>query len=133
MVNVDVDVPAWVWVNGIRLRQILVNLLGNAVKFTLKGEIELKIEVIRSQQDQVTLQFSVRDTGIGIALENQHKIFEAFMQEDLSTTKKFGGTGLGLSISSRLLHLMGSEFKLDSDVVKGSIFSFELTLPVEAA
>ncbi|MDQ1089569.1 PAS domain-containing protein [Siphonobacter sp. SORGH_AS_1065] len=132
LLNLDVDVPTWVWVDGIRLRQILVNLLGNAVKFTLKGEIELKIEVIRSQQDQVTLQFSVRDTGIGIALENQHKIFEAFMQEDLSTTKKFGGTGLGLSISSRLLHLMGSEFKLDSDVDKGSIFSFELTLPVEA-
>ncbi|PQA53381.1 PAS domain-containing protein [Siphonobacter curvatus] len=132
LLNLEPRVPTWVWVDGIRLRQILVNLLGNAVKFTSKGEIELKIDVVQSQSNQTTLQFSVRDTGIGISLENQHKIFEAFMQEDLSTTKKFGGTGLGLSISSRLVRLMGSEFRLESAPGHGSVFSFELTLPIEA-
>ncbi len=132
LLNIDPAVPSWIWIDGVRLRQILVNLLGNAVKFTLSGEIELSIHVIKTQGNQATLRFSVRDTGVGIALENQQKIFEAFTQEDLSTTKKFGGTGLGLTISSRLLRLMNSVFVLESTPNQGSTFSFDLDVPVES-
>ncbi|WP_158242811.1 PAS domain-containing protein [Siphonobacter sp. BAB-5405] len=131
LLNVDPAAPTWIWIDGIRLRQILVNLLGNAVKFTLSGEIELNVAVIEKRGNQALLRFSVRDTGVGIALENQQKIFEAFTQEDLSTTKKFGGTGLGLTISSRLLRLMNSSFALESTPTQGSLFSFDLDVPVE--
>ncbi len=92
-----------------RIRQVLVNLLSNAVKFTQQGEVEIKVEVGESDESGTTeFIFSVRDTGIGIAKEYQEKIFEAFSQEDASTTRKFGGTGLGLTISNKLLHFMGT-------------------------
>lgn len=123
------QVPHWIWVDELRLRQVLANLLSNAVKFTLQGEIELKIKVLEKGHGESLLRFSVCDTGIGIETENQRKIFEAFTQEDLSTTKKFGGTGLGLTISNRLLGLMGSQLSLSSEIGKGSCFSFDLRLP----
>jgi signal transduction histidine kinase len=116
-----------VWADAVRLRQILINLLGNAIKFTDEGEVNLSIKTLTEKNDQVTLLFSVRDTGIGIDVKNQQKIFEAFTQVDASITKKFGGTGLGLTISNKLLALMGSQLHVKSEVGRGSTFSFEIT------
>jgi signal transduction histidine kinase len=95
LLNISHDIPRFVWTDPIRLRQILVNLLGNAVKFTTQGEVELKVEAYQSYNEgEWHFKFSVRDTGIGIDEANQAKIFNAFSQEDESTTRKFGGTGL---------------------------------------
>lgn len=116
-----------------KLRQILINLLGNAVKFTEKGMISVKVKLTDIKDGTALLRFSVRDTGIGIAPENQQKIFDAFVQADSYTTKRFGGTGLGLSISNKLLHLMGSSLQLESELGRGSHFFFDLALPIEAA
>ncbi|MCF2443792.1 PAS domain S-box protein [Dyadobacter sp. CY345] len=128
LLNISADVPQFVWVDPVRLRQILINLLGNAVKFTESGEIELKVEVERETEDgETTFCFSVRDTGIGINEKNLLKIFEAFAQEDASTTKRFGGTGLGLPISNKLLALMDSQLQLESRPGIGSKFFFEVT------
>ena len=119
----------YVLADDTRLRQVLVNLLANAVKFTEEGEIELKIEVIdESSSEKSLFRFSVRDTGIGIKPENMERIFHAFSQEDVSTTRKYGGTGLGLSISNTLLSLMDSELKVVSTPNEGSTFSFEVPL-----
>jgi PAS domain S-box-containing protein len=123
------DSPQIIWADETRLRQVLVNLLANAVKFTHLGEVKLKIETLKSPLDDETrLRFSVLDTGIGIDPKNQQKIFEAFVQEDLSNTKKYGGTGLGLTISNELLALMGTKLELKSELGKGSLFYFDLTI-----
>lgn len=128
LLNIPADIPQFVWSDSVRLRQILVNLLSNAVKFTIQGEIELKIELLRKVSDlDYTFRFSVRDTGIGIEPLNQRRIFEAFSQEDSSTTKRFGGTGLGLTISNSLLELMDSRLQLNSTLEKGSTFFFDVT------
>jgi PAS domain S-box-containing protein len=125
--NIAEDVPKYIWIDYIRLKQVLINLLSNAMKFTEKGRIELSISVFQQIDDKkIKLKFSVKDTGIGIKKNNQLKIFEAFSQEDNSTSKKFGGTGLGLSISNQLLGLMNSQLELSSEVNKGSDFSFIL-------
>jgi PAS domain S-box-containing protein len=117
----------------VRLRQILVNLLGNAVKFTSKGEIELKIQILPSSEtDRIQYRFSVRDTGIGINAEKLETIFEAFSQADASTTRKYGGTGLGLAISNSILALMGSQLHVESKPDNGSTFYFDISLPVLA-
>lgn len=126
LLNIDLKIPRFIWCDEVRMRQVLINLLGNAVKFTEAGEIELKVELLEQVNDEVLLKFSVRDTGIGIDEKNLKKVFEAFSQEDLSTTKKYGGTGLGLAISSRLLELMGGKLNLESTVGTGSTFFFEL-------
>lgn len=128
LLNISANVPRFIWADGMRLRQVLVNLLSNAVKFTDKGEVELKVKVIESDSDGVlkTFRFSVRDTGIGITPENQKRVFDAFAQEDASTTRKYGGTGLGLTISNRLLALMGSKLDLVSNPGQGSVFSFDV-------
>jgi signal transduction histidine kinase len=118
------DIPEFIWVDPIRLRQILINLLSNAIKFTEKGEIEIKISCQKFDDETVEFLFSVKDTGIGISKENQQKIFEAFTQEDASTTRKYGGTGLGLSICTKLLSLMDSKLELESEVGQGSRFFF---------
>ncbi|WP_428330898.1 PAS domain S-box protein [Mucilaginibacter sp.] len=131
LLNIAPSMPRFIWADSVRLKQILINLLGNASKFTEKGEIELKIETLLSSGDQSTLRFSVRDTGIGIKPEKQGKIFEAFSQEDGSTTKKYGGTGLGLSISNKLLALMGSKLQLKSTPGVGSTFYFDITFKTE--
>ena len=131
LLNISPDLPRFIYADVVRLKQILVNLLGNSAKFTEKGEIELKIENLKSKGDFNTLRFSVRDTGIGIKAEKQDKIFEAFSQEDSSTTKKYGGTGLGLTISNRLLGLMGSKLQLKSELGKGSTFFFDVTFQTE--
>ncbi|PQJ11859.1 hybrid sensor histidine kinase/response regulator [Flavipsychrobacter stenotrophus] len=131
LLNIATDLPRFIVADSVRLKQILVNLLGNASKFTEKGEVELKVEAIASTDQESTLRFSVRDTGIGIKEDKQKKIFDAFSQEDSSTTKKYGGTGLGLTISNKLLGLMGSHLQLKSTPGIGSCFYFEITLPSE--
>ncbi|MCF8060051.1 MAG: response regulator [Bacteriovoracaceae bacterium] len=113
-----------------RIKQILINLISNAIKFTEKGEVSLSVETTLQEQGQVTLQFSVRDTGIGISEENLELIFNAFSQSDSSTTRRFGGTGLGLSISQKLATLMNSEIFVDSHIGEGSLFTLSLKLKV---
>jgi two-component system sensor histidine kinase/response regulator len=114
-----------------RLRQVIVNLVGNAVKFTSQGEVAVEVHVDERHSDGSRLRFSVRDTGIGIAREKQDLIFDAFAQADGSTTRRYGGTGLGLSISKRLVSLMGGEIWLESELGKGTTFYFtsEFALP----
>src|SRR5690606_10825331 len=110
LLNIDPNLPRYVFIDDTRLKQVLINLLGNAIKFTEQGEIELKIYAESDLKNEyIDFCFEVRDTGIGIHPDKQHKIFDAFSQEDASTTKKYGGTGLGLTISNRLLGLMGSK------------------------
>ncbi|PTB94242.1 hypothetical protein C9994_12300, partial [Marivirga lumbricoides] len=127
LLDYDTKLPHLVKADPLRLRQILVNLLGNAVKFTEKGEVLLKVEEI-IQDDTHLIRFSVCDTGIGIEKKNQKKILEAFTQADISTTRKYGGTGLGLSISNKLLKLMASKMHISSNENKGSTFYFDLEL-----
>ena len=109
----------------VRLRQVFVNLVGNATKFTEKGEVVIEVDGTFNDGDSVVLMARVRDTGIGIPEEKQRAIFEAFSQVDASTTRRFGGTGLGLGISSRLVQLMGGRIWVDSKVGEGSTFHFE--------
>jgi len=128
------DVPQYIFTDAMRIRQILVNLMGNAVKFTESGEIEISIEKLKKSKNgkQITLRFGVRDTGIGISEAKQKSIFEAFSQEDASITRKYGGTGLGLSISNKLLSLMDSTLQLTSEQGKGSFFYFDVNLDYKA-
>lgn len=110
----------------LHLKQILINLVGNGVKFTERGQVSVDVSMLAQSQQQITLRFAVRDTGIGIALERQESIFDSFSQEDESTTRRFGGTGLGLTISSRLVALMQGQIGLISAPGKGSQFWFTL-------
>jgi PAS domain S-box-containing protein len=120
----DDDVPQMVIGDEMRLRQILVNLLGNAVKFTNQGEVVLSLCSSSFDSNTVELHFSVRDTGIGISKENLSRLFESFTQVDSSTTRYYGGTGLGLAISRRLVELMGGRIWAESEPGKGSVFHF---------
>lgn len=133
LLNLSSDMPRYVYTDEIRLKQILINLLGNSVKFTHQGEIELKIQLMKEEDDEgrSLVRFMVRDTGIGISKDNQKKIFDAFSQEDGSTTKKYGGTGLGLTISNKLLSMMGSKLCLESTLDEGSTFYFDILLKTE--
>jgi PAS domain S-box-containing protein len=132
LLNISADLPKYIWADELRLKQILINLLGNAVKFTEKGEIELKVEALTNPElHEIKYRFSVRDTGIGINPDKKLKIFDAFSQEDASTTKRYGGTGLGLTISNKLLGLMNSKLQVESTVGKGSVFYFEIILQSE--
>ena len=128
--NVQPDVPEYVVGDVTRLRQILVNLLGNAVKFTEHGEVALDVKLASQEHGKLGLHFSVRDTGMGIPKEKQQLIFEAFTQVDGSTTRRFGGTGLGLTISARLVNAMNGQIWVESEPGKGSIFHFTATLGV---
>jgi two-component system sensor histidine kinase/response regulator len=128
--DIDAAVPRHLVGDAMRLQQVLINLGGNAAKFTERGEVVLAVTVVQRDEAAVTLQFEVRDTGIGIAPENQSRIFSGFTQAEASTTRRFGGTGLGVAISQRLVSLMGGELKLDSALGQGSRFHFRLSLPV---
>lgn len=116
------DVPQRLKGDPLRMGQILINLTNNALKFTREGEIKVKVEVMAKEEQTVTLQFSVSDTGIGISAEQQNKLFHAFSQVDASTTRKYGGTGLGLVICERLTTLMGGRIWVESEPNKGSTF-----------
>ncbi len=122
--NISPDVPNIILGDPGRLRQILINLLGNAIKFTESGEIVVTVAVESQTEDEVSLHFSVSDTGIGIPEEKRVHIFDTFTQADSSTTRKYGGTGLGLSISSRLVEIMKGKIWVESEVGKGSTFHF---------
>ena len=122
------EVPACVLGDPTRLRQVLVNLTGNAIKFTEQGEVALKVERAGDQSAPGSLRFSITDTGIGIPVNKISTIFESFTQVDSSTTRKYGGTGLGLSISKRIVGLMGGDIEVESVVGLGSTFSFVLRL-----
>ena len=116
-----------------RLRQVLVNLTGNALKFTDKGEIFLTVDVQERTEDSISLHFAVEDTGVGITAEKQQEVFEAFTQADGSMTRKYGGTGLGLTISRRLVEMMGGRLWVESEVGRGSVFHFVVRLGVASA
>jgi two-component system, sensor histidine kinase and response regulator len=118
------DVPAYVVGDHVRTRQVLVNLLGNAIKFTNAGEVALDVAVTEQSDEEIELHFVIRDTGIGIAAEKQTLIFDAFSQADGSMTRKYGGTGLGLTISARLVEAMGGRIWVESEPGRGSSFHF---------
>lgn len=120
------EVPQYIMGDSSRLRQILINLVGNSIKFTDKGEIIIKVETLKREDDRVLLHFTIKDTGIGIPKEKQEKIFGSFSQVDSSTTRKYGGTGLGLTISKQLAELMGGKIWVESEVGKGSTFHFTI-------
>ncbi len=129
---IEPEVPEVVVADLGRLRQVLVNLVGNAIKFTAEGEVALLVTVVQRSADAVTLEFRVRDTGIGIPAEKLHKIFEEFEQVDKSTTRQYGGTGLGLTIASRLVGLMGGQLAVESELGRGSTFHFQAAVGLPA-
>jgi signal transduction histidine kinase/DNA-binding response OmpR family regulator len=123
---VDPKIPSHVVGDQLRLRQVLTNLLGNAIKFTAEGEVGLRVEQLEKREDGIVLEFTVSDTGIGIPEERQGELFAAFTQADTSTTRQFGGTGLGLAISKRLIEMMGGEIHLSSREGEGTVFRFTI-------
>jgi signal transduction histidine kinase/ligand-binding sensor domain-containing protein/DNA-binding response OmpR family regulator len=121
------DVPVTIFSDELRLRQVLINLVGNAVKFTQAGEIFIDIKKRRTDNDTLGLSFSVRDTGIGIAGDKLDRLFKAFSQVDSSTTRKYGGSGLGLAISKKLIELLGGQISVESEPNVGTTFYFDIT------
>ncbi|MEO6148528.1 MAG: response regulator, partial [Mucilaginibacter sp.] len=124
--EIDYDVPSQIVGDSLRLRQVLINLVNNAIKFTHRGEIFLKVYMVSPGDDDITLGFKVIDTGIGITEDKLDMLFKAFSQVDSSITRKYGGTGLGLVISERLVHLMGGEINVESKFGEGSSFNFTI-------
>jgi signal transduction histidine kinase/CheY-like chemotaxis protein len=126
---VEPNVPTYILGDNGKLSQILINLIGNAIKFTPEGEVLVMIKKIASTDDQIDLIFSVKDTGIGISKENQLDLFDAFTQVDNSSQRKYGGTGLGLAISKFLAEMMGGQIWVESEDGEGSTFSFTISVP----
>jgi len=129
-IQLDTEIPLALIGDGLRLRQCLVNFVSNAIKFTEHGEVIVKISHVENINDIITINFSVHDTGIGMTEIQKGNLFEAFSQADISTTRKYGGTGLGLTITSQLVELMGGKIKVKTKLGEGSIFSFNLSLPI---
>ncbi|QYJ86016.1 PAS domain S-box protein [Shewanella mesophila] len=135
MFNLDPAIPSWLIIDKLRLQQILINLAGNALKFTHHGQVIIGVECLQSLGNKVELRFSISDTGIGISEEQLSRIFTGFEQAESSTSRRFGGTGLGLAISKRLVEQMGGELLVTSQVGEGSRFWFDLvleSLPMQA-
>ncbi|HEY7864603.1 MAG TPA: ATP-binding protein, partial [Psychromonas sp.] len=129
--RIEEDVPLNLLGDALRLKQIFINLVGNAVKFTERGEIALKVSVAECDASNVRLQISVQDNGVGMTAEQQSKLFSAFSQADASTTRKYGGTGLGLSICKNLVTLMGGDIWIESRAGQGSEFFFTVCLEID--
>jgi len=129
--HIDSTIPERVFSDSNRLRQVLVNLIGNAIKFTETGEVNVAVTCLSKESQNIEVGFSVIDTGIGISKEAQTRIFDAFSQADGSTSRKYGGTGLGLSITQNLVQLMGGELSLESEIGHGTTFSFTLLMPYD--
>jgi PAS domain S-box-containing protein len=132
--SIDEGVPDWIITDGTRLRQILVNLVGNAIKFTAHGEVEVRVSIPSARHgEQQRIAFSVRDTGSGIPPDRVDRLFKPFSQVDSSTTRKYGGTGLGLAISRRLVQLLGGEIELAHTSAQGSCFGFAINAAAASA
>lgn len=129
--NLPKNIPSQLIGDGLRLRQVLINLINNAIKFTHAGEVNLNVKILSSTATQIEIQFSVTDTGIGISKEQQSRLFQSFSQADVSTTRKYGGSGLGLVICKELIERMGGEINVVSRLNKGSTFSFKLAFEME--
>ncbi|MCE9687283.1 response regulator [Shewanella sp. AS16] len=130
--DLDASIPAYLKADQLRLQQVLINLASNAIKFTQRGHVIVSIQCLSRDAAQVSLRMAVTDTGIGIAAEEQEKIFSGFVQAESSTSRRFGGTGLGLAITKRLVEMMGGELHLCSQVGSGSCFWFDINLPIVA-
>ncbi len=131
--DLDESIPQILIGDNVRLRQIFLNLVGNALKFTPRGEIRFAVRMVEKKSDSVRIQFSVKDTGIGIPSDKLETVFESFSQADSSTTRKYGGTGLGLAICRQLVALLGGELMVESLLGEGSRFWFELELAIESS
>lgn len=130
VVRIPQDVPLAILSDPVRLRQILINLLGNAIKFTKNGHVLLNVERLSKRNNKVVLKFEVKDTGVGIPENKISTIFEQFCQVDSSTTREFGGTGLGLTICKKLINMMGGDINVESVEGKGSNFWFQISFPI---
>ncbi len=128
-IDADPRLPDWLLGDALRLQQVLINLGGNAIKFTERGHVCLQLRLAQEQARHLAVRFEISDTGIGIAPDQQRHIFAGFTQAEASTSRRYGGTGLGLSISQRLVQLMGGELQLHSEPGRGSRFFFTLPLP----
>lgn len=133
LTQIDPQCPSLLEGDSTRLRQILTNFIGNAIKFTDQGEISILVDVLSITDTVVDLQVAVKDSGVGIPPDIIDKIFESFSQADSSTSRKYGGTGLGLTIASKLIEIMNGEIGLESQVNKGSTFFFKISLPISTA
>lgn len=128
--SISPEIPDILVGDPIRIRQILINLVGNAIKFTDKGFVSIELNLIKETKDSVNIDFIIRDTGIGIAKDKVQYLFESFSQADTSTTRKHGGSGLGLSISKNLVNMMDGEIEIESELDKGSMFLFNLNFKI---
>jgi len=128
MFDIDPRIPAWLMGDRLRLQQILINLAGNALKFTHKGHVLVQMRMLEQTAENTRLQIGISDTGIGMSQDQMSRIFEGFVQAETSTTRRFGGTGLGLAISKRLVSLMGGELSVESELGAGSRFWFDINL-----
>ena len=132
IINCDSDIPRLLNGDPLRLGQVLLNLMSNAIKFTEKGEVELRLTCAVREEQRVNVLFSVRDTGIGLTAEQRSRLFQPFHQADGTISRKYGGTGLGLSICKRLMETMGSDIQVESEPGRGSVFSFSVWLGIES-
>lgn len=131
--DVDDEVPTRIVGDSLRLRQVMINLVGNAIKFTEQGEVVVGVKCVKINQQNASIHFSVRDTGIGIPKEKLESIFSEFEQVDTSRTRKYGGTGLGLAIGSRLVQMMDGRIEVESEIGVGTVFNFELDFPIDTS
>jgi hypothetical protein len=124
------ELPALVVGDALRLQQVLLNLAGNAIKFTERGEVVVSAQLVAQEAGTLSIAFAIRDTGIGISAEQCEHIFDGFSQAEASTARRYGGTGLGLAISQRLVQLMGGTLRVVSELGHGSVFDFTIALGV---